>query len=313
MTRIAVGVSGGNHADALRLRRRIGRAVADALVRPQFLDADDRRAQRHDRHHANRRGRVVGKRRCAIEHDARAHEIAADLGIADHACGIGERARIGQPGAGALEHGERFGDAVVLVGAREVHHQAYRRDRRRRPQAAAYVRHIGRPESQPVHSGVDLDEDLERPRQDVGLQHAHLLDVVYNHGQPALREFRQLAFRKKPFEQQDAPLVVPLAQLDRSVELHQRETVGSLQRRQHPGESMPVGVGLDHRQRLRARTLRTRQREISPQCSEIDLGVERAGHPEARLAAAARRNAVSPDAAQRLARARNDADMANMV
>ena len=56
---------------------------------------------------------------------------------------------------------------------------------------------------------------------------------MHDDREPALRDLGQLALVEEAFEQQDAARVVPLAQLDRGVELDQREPVGVLERRQH--------------------------------------------------------------------------------
>ena len=73
------------------------------------------------------------------------------------------------------------------------------------------------------------------------LEHPHLLDIVHDDREPALRDLRQLGFREKALEQQDAPRVALFAQLDRRIELDQRQAVGVLQRRQHARR------GRDHR------------------------------------------------------------------
>ena len=225
--------------------------------------------------------RIVLKGRGAVEHDARPHEIAAHFRIADDPGRIGDRARIRQSLAGRLEHRQRLLDAIVLVGAGEMGHEPQCRDGRRGREPQAHARDVVRPEAQTVHPRVDLDEHFERPRELRDLEHAHLVHVVDNCRETALRQFGQLALREKALEQQDPARVVPLAQVDRHVRLDQRESVRILKRRQHPSEAMPVRVGLNHRQHLGVGGLRAHQRQVGAQRGEVDLGEERSGHVRA--------------------------------
>ncbi len=207
-----------------------------------------------------------------------ANEIAAHLGEAHDARGIRDRSRIRQALARGLEHRQRFPQAVVFLGTREVHHQPQRRHRWRRRQPLANASDVGRTESQTVHSRVDLDEHFERTRQHRGLEHPHLFPVVNNRGQPALGEFRQFALGEKSFEQQDPARVPLFAQFDRDVGLDQCKAVGVLERGQHALQSVAVRVGLDHGEHLRAGRLFAHARKVGAQRSEIDLGVQRTGH-----------------------------------
>ena len=86
-------------------------------------------------------------------------------------------------------------------------------------------------------------------------EHPHLLDVMHDRGEPSQRELGQFAFGEEALEHQDAPRVPALAQFDRDVRLDQREPVGVLERRQDAQQAVPVGVGLDDREHLRARRL----------------------------------------------------------
>ena len=173
---------------------------------------------------------------------------------------------------------ERLRQAVFFVGAREMRHQAQRRHRRRGGEALADARDVRRPEAQPVHAGVDLDEHFQRPRQRRGLQHLHLLDVVHDDGQAPCGDLAQLALGEKSFEQQDAAHVVLLAQHHRGIELDQRQAVGVLERRQDAREAVAVGIGLDHRQHLRAGRLFAHARQVAAHRGKVDLGVQRSGH-----------------------------------
>ena len=118
--------------------------------------------------------------------------------------------------------------------------------------------------------------------------------MVDNCGEPALRELRQLALGEEAFEQQDAPRVVSLAQVDRRIGFDQRQAVRILQRGQHAREAVPVRVGLDHRQHLRVGRLRAHQREIGAQRGEVDLGEERSGHSPERIVLRHRADLAAP-------------------
>src|SRR4029079_14740755 len=91
-------------------------------------------------------------------------------------------------------------------------------------------------------------------------------------------EFRQFALGEESFQHQDPPCVVLFAQLGGDLGLDQRQAVGILERGQHARESVAVGVGLHHGEHLRAGRLGARARKVVAQCSEIDLGVQRARH-----------------------------------
>ncbi len=120
-----------------------------------------------------------------------------------------------------------------------MHHQPQRRHRRRGRQALADARDVAGPKAQAVHPGVDLDEHLERTRQHGVFEHPHLLHVVHNDGEAALRELRQLALGEEALEQQDAPRVAALAQFECDVGLDQRESVGFLERGQDAKSPCP--------------------------------------------------------------------------
>ena len=71
---------------------------------------------------------------------------------------------------------------------------------------------------------------------------------------------------------------MPFAQRDGRIELEQRQSVGLFERRQHPHESMSVGVCLHDRQHLRSRGQLARASKIRGQCGKIDLRKERSRH-----------------------------------
>ncbi len=158
-------------------------------------------------------------------------------------------------------------------------HQTQRGHRGRPGQAFASAGDDRGAKSQAVHPSVDLHEHLQRPGQHRGLEHLHLLDVVHNNGEPALRNLFQLAFRKKAFEQQDAAQVALLTQSNRGIEFEQRQTVGVLQRGQHPRQTVAVGIGLDDCEDLRPRRLFAHARQVLAHRGQVDLCVKRTRHP----------------------------------
>ena len=145
-------------------------------------------------------------------------------------------------------------------------------------QPVGELRHCLWPHAEAVHAGVDLEEDLDGPRQMRGLEHAHLIDVVYDHGESLVRDLRELGRFEEAFEQQDAAGVALLAQGDRRVELDEREPVGIGEGGQHALQAVAVCVGLDHREELRACDVPARHLDVGPQRSEIDLGMKGSGH-----------------------------------
>ena len=169
-------------------------------------------------------------------------------------------------------------EAVLLVGAREMRHEAQRRDRIAMREPLHQRRHLGGAHAQAVHSGVDLEEHLDRPLEMRLFEQRHLIGMMNDRREAPGRELGQLVGGEKPFEQQDPPRVVRSAQLERGVELDDREAVRVRERREHAHEAVAVGVGLDHREHLRLGRARPDLREICAQRGDVDLGKQRAGH-----------------------------------
>ena len=83
---------------------------------------------------------------------------------------------------------------------------------------------------------------------------------------------------EEALEHQDAPRVVPLAQVDRRSGSTSASPSASSSAGSTRVKSVPVCVRLDHRQHLGAGRLLAHLREIGAQRGEVDLGVQRAGH-----------------------------------
>ena len=169
---------------------------------------------------------------------------------------IGNRARIRKSLARRVERGDLLLEAVLLVGAREMRHEAQRRDRIAMREALHQRRHLGGAHAQAVHSGVDLQEHLDRPLEMRLFEHRHLIGMMNDRREAPGREFGQLVGGEKPFEQQDPPRVVRSAQLEGGVELDDRKAIRVRERREYAHEAVAVGVGLDHREHLRLRRAR---------------------------------------------------------
>ena len=197
---ITIRVPAGDDADPMRMRCSVRRAVTDAVIRLQLAHVDEARAERHHGLQANRLRGLRRKRRRTVEHDAGPHDVAANLRISDHTCRIGDRARIRQSLARRFECIERFLEAVVVFGAREMRHQTQRRDARAPRQSLADARDVADGKTKPVHAGVDLDEDLQRTCERRSLEHRHLVRMMDDDREPALRNFRKLALLKKTFQ-----------------------------------------------------------------------------------------------------------------
>jgi hypothetical protein len=172
-----------------------------------------------------------------------------------------------------LEQRERFGEAILFLGPRNVGHQAQGRHRRRPGEALANRGDRRGTKPKAIHAGVDLDEHFQRTRQHRGFEHLYLLDIVHDDRQTAPGDLLQLGLSEKTLEEKDAAHVTLFAQADRGVEFDQRQSVGVLQRRQDAGEAVTVGIGLDHRQDLRPRRLFAHPRHIRAHRGQVDLCV----------------------------------------
>ena len=133
----------------------------------------------------------------------------------------------------------------------------------------------GHGEAEPVHAGVEFEQDIVARVGRRLVEHAQLLFAMHHDRQIATRRNRQFDSLEQSFEQHQPFRVTRFAQADRRIDFNQAETVGIRQRRQDAFETVAVGVGLDHRQHARAGGMRARDAEIVAQRGGIDGGGQR--------------------------------------
>ncbi len=163
-----------------------------------------------------------------------------------------------------------------------MHHQPQRGDGRRSREALGGAAHVLRRDAEPVHTRVDLEVHVERPRELRLLEDAHLVERMDDDAERVRRDRIELARVEEALEQQDRALVAALAQPQRGVQLDQRQPVGRRERRQDAVESVPVRVGLDDGEDFGARGAGPRAGEVGLQRCEVDVRNERSGHAASR-------------------------------
>ena len=102
------------------------------------------------------------------------------------------------------------------------------------------------PKPQPVHSGVELEIDIELSRQRGCLKLTQLLIAVNHAGQPVLGCRAPVERRVASFEQQNGLLPAKFAQRDGVLDFDQGEAIGRFKANSGCEQSVSVGVGLDH-------------------------------------------------------------------
>ena len=194
VARIAVGIAAGDDADAMRARGGVGAAVADAVVGLQILHGDQLASAASSPAQPEHVRRVVRKRRRTVEHDAGTNDIRRRLRVADDAGRVGHRARIRQTAAGALERrscsampssSSARAKCVISRSAATLRRTRQALGTLSRTSSGAKPRRF-----MPVLTLTKTSSGRGRRRR---LQHAHLLVVVHDDGEAALRDLRQLA------------------------------------------------------------------------------------------------------------------------
>ena len=167
---------------------------------------------------------LSGKRRAAVEHDARPHRVGVRFGIAQDRRRIREAARQRLAACHALERSSchatprassALAKCVISVIAPTPGCSLQARERGGK---------LCRLEPQPVHAGVELDPHVERGAGRQIAQHVDLLGAVDDAREPVLGDDAKLARLEKAFEQHDALRVTGVAQPHRGFELDRRRT-----------------------------------------------------------------------------------------
>jgi hypothetical protein len=279
VARIAVGVAAGDDADGHLAHRLVAEAVADALAGLQVLRGDDLGGERHRRLQAELLGALVGERRAAVQHDARAHPVAARFREAQQRRGVGERALL------RLQRLHQFAEPVELrpdaagaVGVGEMRHQ---RDALHLRVHAQRV--VGRPqpldaETKAVHAAVHLEVDVDLALELAALQDLDLLGVVDHRRKGVLVQRREVAGLEEAFEQEDRLGHAADAQPRGLLQVEHREAVGGIERARGALDAVAVRVRLDHRPDLGVCGMAPRYCQIMCECRGRDGRADRPGH-----------------------------------
>ena len=278
MPRIAVGIAAADGTDTRRPLSDPAGAITDTLPHRHLAHRDQLRAQRHRRLQAQLGGAQVGEGAGAIQHDAGAQPIHVRRRNHQHGSRVGQAALVEVQveqvkEALQLHLGQRV---AALIGAGEVAEQVQLGHLGRTAQAREQLAHGRRREAQAVHAGVQLEPDIQRTRQLGGEQRFDLLRALHHQIEPQVRGHRQLVGGEAAFQQQDARLAMHGTDLGGLLQAGHGETVGLLmQRTDHLAHAMPVGIRLDHRERLAARCAALGNGIVVANGGQIDGGDER--------------------------------------
>ncbi len=277
MTRIAVGITATDGADARRTLRHPGRTVADAVARGHVVHGDHLGGQRHGRAQPQLGGTAFGEGRSPVEHDAGAKPVHMRRRQGQHGGGVGEAALIeGEPlhavAALQLMIGERV---QVLIGTGEVAHQVDLRHLRRAAQALCPALQLGRLETQPVHPRIQLEPDIQRPYRRAVQQPLRLHGTLHRDIQPQRHGRRIVLGIETAFEQQQTGFWRLFAHHARLLDAAYGETVGLLaQRRRHRCRTVAIGIGLGHRESPASRCATLGQGIVVTNGGQVDRGNE---------------------------------------
>ncbi|MDQ1094787.1 hypothetical protein QE400_004200 [Xanthomonas sacchari] len=132
-------------------------------------------------------------------------------------------------------------------------HQHQPLDLRQRTQPRVRGTEFRRRQAEPVHAAVQLQPQAQRLRRGEGGDRLHLPGRGDRAPQPVFGDQRQFLGVEDAFQQQDRRGDAGLAQLQRLLDAGHREAVGlAVQRARAGHRAVPIGIGLDHRQRFAA-------------------------------------------------------------
>mmetsp|Transcript_16038 Transcript_16038/g.30226 ORF Transcript_16038/g.30226 Transcript_16038/m.30226 type:complete len:250 (+) Transcript_16038:151-900(+) len=230
------------------------------------------------------RGVVLGEvRHAAVHHDAGAHPVMGGAGrVAQRGGAVRDAALAGQAVGGGLVGGELVGDAVLAeaqrVGVGEVRHQPDLVDLGQGLQPGIGRAEGGRPEAEPVHARVQLQE---HPVRLVGLVHGQPVDLLLAmHRVPELepRAQLQVARLEHALQQQDGAAPVQRAQPLGLGQVQQREAICRPQAGVGALDAVAVGIGLDDGPDTGIGRLRAGTAEVVGQGVGVDQGFDGARH-----------------------------------
>ncbi|MNY21689.1 hypothetical protein D3C86_1552530 [compost metagenome] len=134
---------------------------------------------------------------------------------------------------------------------------------------------LGRVQTDPVHARIQLQPHRQRLAHGRALDGLDLPERMHHAPQLMLLDQRQFVGLEEAFQQQDGRADAGRAQLQRLFDAGHGETVGlAFQGLGTAHRTMPVGIGLDHRERLGARHF-TGQSVVVTQGLQVDQGTGR--------------------------------------
>ena len=290
MARIAVGIAASYDADAHRRWRDEGRAIADRFARLDLLHRDQPARQRHGRLQLPVGAAVLRVvRRTAVERDAAAHPVGRQCARAQLAPGVAQRGgavaqaafarQIARGGGEGLELvRDAIGAEARAVGIAEMRHQRDLVDLGQGVESGPGRAQGRRPEAEPVHARIHLEEHPVRLVRLVRGQPVDLLLAVHHMPEVQARAELEIARLETALEQQDRAAPVQRAQPLGLGQVEQRKAVGGAQRGKDPFQAMAIGVGLDHGPQARVGGGALQALEVVAQGAKVDGGKYRARH-----------------------------------
>ena len=133
-------------------------------------------------------------------------------------------------------------------------------------------------ETEPVHAGIQLDVDADRHAGRCGLEQAHLLFVMHDHGEPERPRSGDVRRIEESFEQQNGTRPAGSPRAARLVEVDQRETICLREPLHRAFDSVTVRVGLDHGPHLAPGRTGLCGRKVVSHCIKTDTSADRAWH-----------------------------------
>ena len=182
------------------------------------------------------------------------HDVAADLGVAERRR-PNWRASADTAGRGTPPSNTASGSASPSSSsarAKCVIRRSAATDSQR-VEALDGAHDVGRRDPEAVHAGVDLDEHLERSPEPRELEHPHLLLAVHDDRRAGARRSRAARrARRTPRAAGSGACSAARAAATAASSSSSASPSASASAGQQRAQTVPVGVGLDDREHLRA-------------------------------------------------------------
>jgi hypothetical protein len=217
----------------------------------------------------------------AIQQSARSYPLRPRLWPFQHACRVGQRTGAGQLRDNLLESLHLDPGLLIFgnIGIGEVRHQSdVRIDVLQGVQAPIGLRRVGRSKSEAMHSGIDLQPDLERARIGIGSEPLDLAGMVHHRLQPEAVHFRNVRGFIDARKHHDALPDAGGTQALAIGNAGHAEGIGPVEHACDPFKPMPVAIGLDHCHHLRRTRQLAQAFEIRTQGAQMNRGAGRPAH-----------------------------------